>query len=121
MEKFAISQIKNDCNREDNKTFCIFYPENLEKITEFRKWGFISSASDSNYDVCQQYDKCNGQGECRQITDTKTHGCICIHHFEGESCSEPVNLNDAIEEYKTPRVTPTKSSNILKSSTTLKI
>lgn len=31
MENFAISQIKNDRNREDNKTFCIFYPENIEK------------------------------------------------------------------------------------------
>jgi len=31
MEKFAISQIRNDCNREDNKTFCIFYPKILKK------------------------------------------------------------------------------------------
>ena len=41
MKNFAIYQIKNDCNREDNKTVCIFYPENRKKITEFQKSGVL--------------------------------------------------------------------------------
>jgi len=65
---------------------------------EVHAWGFLASAGNTNYDVCEQSDRCNGHGRCKQIPLTKNHQCICEKDYEGEACEKRVDFDDTIDK-----------------------
>ncbi|XP_064627920.1 SE-cephalotoxin-like [Lineus longissimus] len=65
--------------------------------TEIERWDFIASAVNINYNVCGS-DKCSGHGQCKSISFTTTHQCICNSYYEGEFCEKRIEFDDKIEK-----------------------
>ena len=89
----------SECSDRSSEDCAYIYDKCVERVKqEVHPWGFLASAGNKNYDVCEQSDRCNGHGQCKQIPLTKTHQCICEKDYEGEACEKRVDFDDTIEK-----------------------